>query len=227
MFFRGEEAGGIGSKWLAKNMPDLCSEFDRAVAFDRAGYSDVITKQAGGRCCSDEFADALARALTTEGDWFLPDATGVYTDTAELTHLIPECTNVSVGYFKQHSVHECQDIAFLQRLADQVCKIDWEALPAVRKPRYDLTPMSDGWGTWQDEDPFNGWGPEEDELYDALGAAVEHDRCGMFYKLLHTKTGYQVRTAPPELLKEAYDDLLNGMSARNVIDDIVEQLVIQ
>lgn len=75
VFFRGEEAGGIGSKWLAENMPDLCGEFDRAVAFDRAGYSDVITKQAGGRCCSDEFADALAGALTTEEDWFLPDPT--------------------------------------------------------------------------------------------------------------------------------------------------------
>ena len=225
VFFRGEEVGGIGSKWLAENMPDLCMEFDRAVAFDRAGYSDVITKQAGGRCCSDKFADALAGALTTEIDWFLPDATGVYTDTAELTHLIPECTNVSVGYFRQHGVHEALNIEFLQRLATQVCKVDWEALPVVRKPSSEHA-INDAYPEWGDS-YTSAWGPEEDDLYEALDAAVTYDHAPPFNELMRTKTGYYLRTAPPELLQEAYDDLLNGRGARDIIDDLFDQLVIQ
>lgn len=135
VFFRGEECGGLGSSWLAEQMPELFHDIDRAVAFDRAGYSDVITHQRGGRCCSDEFAYALADALTTETDWFLPDATGVYTDTAEFTSLIPECTNISVGYKHQHGDREEQDVQFLQLLANLVLTVPWDDLPVIRNPK--------------------------------------------------------------------------------------------
>jgi hypothetical protein len=116
-------------------MPALFATIDRAVAFDRADYYDVITHQSGGRCCSDAFADALSMALSTEADWFIPCSTGVYTDTAEFTHLIPECTNVSVGYKHQHGDREEQDVAFLQRLAETVVTVDWDALPTARDPK--------------------------------------------------------------------------------------------
>lgn len=134
VFFRGEEYGGIGSKWLAEGMPGLFKTIDRAIAFDRAGYSDVITHQSGGRCCSDKFADALAAALTTEDNWYLPDSTGVYTDTAEFTKLVSECTNISVGYANQHGDREELNIRFLVKLAVQLVLIQWDSLPAERDP---------------------------------------------------------------------------------------------
>lgn len=137
VFFRGEESGGIGSTWLADNMPKLCATFERCVSFDRAGYSDVITHQAGGRCCSDEFATALAYALTTEDMSlaYVPDSTGVFTDSANLTELIPECTNLSVGYAQQHGDGEYQDVTFLTLLASQLVLIDWDSLPTKRDPK--------------------------------------------------------------------------------------------
>lgn len=133
IFFRGEECGGIGSTWLADNMPELLKSFDRAIAFDRAGYHDVIDSQRGETCCSDQFADALAAALSTD-DFslaFSPN-TGIYTDTAEFIDHIPECTNISVGYFHQHSQREYQDVVFLQKLADRLLTIQWDKLPTVR-----------------------------------------------------------------------------------------------
>ena len=134
VFFRGEECGGIGSRWLASAMPDLFKGIDRAIAFDRAGYSDVITHQSGGRCCSDEFAQALATALTPE-DFslaFMPCDTGVYTDTAEFVNLVPECSNVSIFYADQHGDRESIDTDALVRLSHQVLTVDWENLPTKR-----------------------------------------------------------------------------------------------
>lgn len=135
VFFRGEEVGGVGSRWLARNMAPLLHDIDRCVSFDRAGYADVITHQAGGRCCSDAFADALADSLTTSVDWFMADSSGVFTDSANLTHFIAECTNVSVGYADQHGDDEYQDITFLQRLATALVTVQWDDLPVRRDPK--------------------------------------------------------------------------------------------
>lgn len=137
IMFRGEECGGVGSTWLADNMPELLEEFDRAIAFDRAGYYDVITHQGGTRCCSDEFANALAEQLSFDesGLMFAPSDEGVYTDTAEFVGHIPECTNISVGYKAQHSHREEQDIVFLKQLADNLVLVKWDLLPTKRNPR--------------------------------------------------------------------------------------------
>ena len=135
VFFRGEECGGIGSSWLAETMPELLADFDRAVAFDRAGSSDVITHQGRGRCCSDKFAQALSDALNDQGQLYMPCDGGVYTDTAEFIHIIPECSNLSVGYKSQHGDREEQNIPFLIALADSLVKIDWDALPVDRDPK--------------------------------------------------------------------------------------------
>lgn len=157
VFFRGEECGGIGSKWLAENMPGLFSEIDRAVAFDRAGYADVITHQAGGRCCSDTFAQALADQLSTETNWYMPCDSGVYTDTAEFIDLIPECTNISVGYKNQHGDREEQDVKFLWGLAGACVAIQWDKLPTVRDPNEKpVCPTS----------TYNGYYRKDWDLYD-------------------------------------------------------------
>lgn len=135
VFHRGEECGGIGSRWLAKQHPEFLRQFDRAIAFDRAGTTDVITHQAMGRCCSDEFAEALALKLNLTHELeFKPSPDGVFTDTANYVELIPECSNLSVGYAMQHGPDEYQDVEFLLKLRDSLLNVDWESLPTVRDP---------------------------------------------------------------------------------------------
>jgi hypothetical protein len=135
IFTQGEECGGIGATHLAKHDAKLLAEFDRAIAFDRRGIDSVITHQGRGRCCSDAFADALSAALNEDMTlMYLPDNTGVYTDTAEFIEVIPECTNISVGYYSEHSDKESLDIIHFQALADRVALIDWDSLPTDRDP---------------------------------------------------------------------------------------------
>ena len=136
IFTQGEECGGIGAKYLAKHDSALLKQFDRAIAFDRRGVDSVITHQGWGRCCSDEFAEALSTALNNTNDalMYLPDSTGVYTDTAEFVDDIPECTNISVGYYSEHGDKECLDMVHYQHLANAVVLIDWDGLPTKRDP---------------------------------------------------------------------------------------------
>ena len=158
IFTQGEECGGIGATFLADNWKDGLAKFDRAIAFDRRGIDSVITHQGRGRCCSDAFADALSDALNADMTlMYLPDNTGVYTDTAEFINIIPECTNISVGYYSEHSENEKLDITHFQALAERVAKIDWDSLPTDRDPTevivhdpYDYT----SWGSWSRK----GWG---------------------------------------------------------------------
>lgn len=130
-----EETGahGIDGLLLAGAMD--FSRFQRAIEIDRAGTSDVITWQMGGECCSDEFALELSIRL---GGTFEPSYHGVFTDTARLTHLIPECTNISCGYDDQHQYRETLDIQFLSDLVGKLKTISYESLPVVRvaSPRY-------------------------------------------------------------------------------------------
>ena len=146
-FFIGEEVGCIGSGKAAKSMdfshinPVPKSGFykgnyDRIISFDRRDVGSVITFQSSSRCCSDDFADALCRELNqTRKMSYKKDTGGVYTDSAEFTHLIPECTNVSVGYYKEHTTNESQDIIHLTNLAEACVKVDWEKLPTKRDPK--------------------------------------------------------------------------------------------
>jgi hypothetical protein len=148
IFTQGEECGGIGATWLAKHWGDGLAKFDRAIAFDRRGIDSVITHQGRGRCCSDVFADALSNALNEDMTlMYLPDSTGVYTDTAEFIEVIPECTNISVGYYSEHSDKESLDIIHFQALADRVAKIDWDSLPTDRDPTV-VDTLDWGWGAY-------------------------------------------------------------------------------
>ena len=160
VFFRSEECGGLGSSWMADNFKNCLKNIDRCVSFDRADQSDVITHQAGGRCCSDAFAAALAAELTTDDMSlaYFPDNSGVFTDSANLIDHIPECTNLSVGYKHQHGDGEYQDVTFLQMLADQLCRVQWDKLPTERDPQDKYIPdtyMSYGrsWAAQFDTDP--------------------------------------------------------------------------
>lgn len=134
LFTHGEERGGIGAKGVAKHHAGFLSGFDRAIAFDRRGTGSVITHQAMGRCCSDNFAEALSTALDDASYSMFPDSTGVYTDTAEFTDVIGECTNISVGYQSEHSTKETLDMDFIEHLSAKVLTVEWESLPAARNP---------------------------------------------------------------------------------------------
>jgi hypothetical protein len=132
VFHFSEERGGIGSKGVVDFYSGFLAQFDRAIAFDRRGTRSIITHQSCGKCCSDEFGLALASKLDMGHKL---DETGVYTDTAEFTSIISECTNVSVGYESEHTPNEVQDVEYLLALRKACIKVDWEALPAVRDPK--------------------------------------------------------------------------------------------
>jgi hypothetical protein len=45
-----------------------------------------------------------------------PDSTGSYTDSNEYAPIVSECTNISVGYFNQHTKNEVQDLDYADDL---------------------------------------------------------------------------------------------------------------
>lgn len=136
-FFIGEEVGRIGSGDLSDNYKKMVNKgiipnINRCISFDRRGYDYVTTKQHYKTCCSDIFANKIVEELNIHGFWYATDINGGRTDSHEFIDLIPECTNLSVGYFNEHTVTESQDIEFLILLSMVVCKIDWDSLPTKR-----------------------------------------------------------------------------------------------
>ena len=189
IFSQGEERGGIGAKFIANNNADLLKQFNRAIAFDRRGIDSVISHQGMGRCASDSFCQTLASALNEHNEnlMYSPDDTGVYTDTAEFTDVIPECTNISVGYYNEHGDRENLDIVHFAALAVAAAKVDWDALPTDRDPteveykdygygygtynkdwwkKYDTKESTSAYKdyTWQEDDEYF----ETEMLFDAL-----------------------------------------------------------
>lgn len=134
LFTQGEECGGIGATFVAKDV-EFLKQFDRAIAFDRRGIDSVITHQGWSRTASDAFAEALANELCADLTlMYSPDDSGVYTDTAEFIDVIPECTNISVGYYREHSEEESLDVVHFVALSERVVQIDWDSLPTERDP---------------------------------------------------------------------------------------------
>lgn len=160
-FFIGEEVGGIGSSPVAENyMGDVKSEsfpkINRCISFDRGKYNTVTTFQSRTRCCSDEFAHKLAKELNLFNligsgvtvledykwykEFYKPDSDGGRTDSYRFIDVIPECTNLSVGYTSEHTVYEKQDIKFLEMISQTMLKIDWDSLPIVKEVDGDYKP---------------------------------------------------------------------------------------
>jgi len=153
IFQRSEESGGVGSSYSSQQN---YSNIKKCISFDRKGYSDVITHQ-GGRTCSDEFADALANRL---GATYRPSPYGSFTDSANYSHIIPECTNISIGYANAHSNNETQDLGFAQFLLKRLLKIHYESLPVHRNPSMDTDYSYQSWDSWsQSGNTWNTWNP--------------------------------------------------------------------
>jgi hypothetical protein len=88
-------------------------------------------------CCSNEFAESLCKELNKSGLKLNLDPTGVFTDSANFIDMIGECTNVSVGYFNEHTHDELQNITYLERLAQACVAANWDKLEVKRKIGFD------------------------------------------------------------------------------------------
>lgn len=147
-FFLGEERGCIGSRKLAGlHKSEPLKNINKVVSFDRRGYDSVITHQLSGRSCSYGFAkelsnqlNNLSKGIDSNGFDYAPDSTGIYTDSAQFIDIYSECTNISVGYFNEHTKYESQNIDHLDKLCQTVIKINWDSLKTHRKPgKYDYS----------------------------------------------------------------------------------------
>ncbi len=149
-FFLGEEVGCVGSKKVAERQKtEKIPYINKVISFDRRGTDSIITFQASSRCCSDKFGEELSKRLNEVESTFKykNDPTGVYTDSAQFVKIYPECTNISVGYYSEHTFSERQDIEHLTKLAEACAKIDWNTLPVERDPSK-VEYSSYGYGRW-------------------------------------------------------------------------------
>ncbi len=126
VFFATEEQGRVGSSKY-----DMPAHIKKCVSFDRKGYDNLITHQMGEPGCSDAFANAFIASFDLP---YVKDPTGSYTDSYTYFTSVPECVNLSVGYFDQHTKFEALDFLFLEELVDACITLDWEALPVERDP---------------------------------------------------------------------------------------------
>jgi hypothetical protein len=190
-FFVGEESGGIGSGNVAESFLKFkhLKGIKKCVSFDRRNYYSVITSQMYDVCCSDEFAHALCSELNKSGLKMGLDPTGVFTDSANFMELIPECTNISVGYFNEHTYKEALNIDFLEKLADACLKVNWTSLPVAR-----FVDMS--------EDMIESWG-DVIEMIEETGTHNDLKFSGDKNKLL-LKLDFEQTS-----LEEAYSDISN------------------
>ena len=216
IFTQGEECGGIGAKHIAKYYPELLDMFDRAIAFDRRGTDSVITHQGYGRCCSDVFGQALADALNDDDMslMYSTDDSGVYTDTAEFVDIIPECTNISVGYYSEHGEREHIDINHFQALSRAVLKVHWDMLPVERDPKvkefksYGATPFS--WDAYSMDEPYDF---EMSDIRFAL-----HDAKEGYYDELFWLVGESVYPEDP-------DQAVKFLDAKRLTDELIDTLM--
>lgn len=132
IFHSAEEIGGKGSQFIADNHAGELNGIHVAIAFDRRGKRDVITHQYSGRTASDNFARSLAVQLGMD---YRPSSHGIFTDTANYAGIIPECTNLSVGYLNEHSSDESLDMTHALRLRARLIRgLDESQLAIERDP---------------------------------------------------------------------------------------------
>ena len=160
-FFLGEEVGCIGSRKVADTQKvEKIPGINKVISFDRKSTDSIITYQSSKRCCSDAFGEALAKAFNDVEETFSYklDKNGVLTDSIQFISIYPECTNISVGYYSEHTFSERQDIAHLTKLAEACLNVDWSSLPVERDPpkiehdyswgAYGGGYGGDDWGAW-------------------------------------------------------------------------------
>jgi hypothetical protein len=137
-FFLGEEMAvhknyPYGSLMAIEETPDFFKKFKRIISFDRKETGQLITRQLGRNCCSDEFADALIEEFNKSGVHYDKDKTGYYTDSAFFGDLIPESVNLSCGVWNEHTKNEYVNIHYIEQVAKAAANVNWESLPTVKQ----------------------------------------------------------------------------------------------
>jgi hypothetical protein len=182
-FFLGEEVGCIGSGKVSKkwNKNEFSKTINKIVSFDRRGTDSIITHQYFGRSCSDDFANELSKRLNdTKLVKMKPDETGVMTDSAKFMDDVQECTNISVGYYKEHTTNEYQDIEFLQKLCRAVTMIDWETLPVKRDPLNYDDDYYYGYGGYKSSYTEKAKLKEEPKIHKKVNYDEEEEEIGVY-----------------------------------------------
>lgn len=154
IFHFGEEMGCAGSSELAEMFPGWLDNFAIAIAFDRMGTSDVITHQCGSRTASDAFARSFADQVNASEPSFRyePCDRGLYTDTYQYAPIIPECTNIAIGYSSAHTAIESVDVGHVLKLRSALLRLDTDALIVERDP---AVPDVEPWGNFTFYDRYD------------------------------------------------------------------------
>lgn len=132
IFHWAEEIGSHGARDLAIYSPETLDDIDFAIALDRRGTGDIVDHQHGRRCCSLEFVDSLATELARHGLRGYSATDGTHTDTAEYTGIVPECTNLSIGYYHAHTTREYINLHHVARLLYALTHLDQGRLTCAR-----------------------------------------------------------------------------------------------
>jgi hypothetical protein len=156
MLFAGEERGRVGSEAFFLSEKENLGHIKKVISFDRKATHSLITKQSGTKCVSEEFSNRLAIKLH-----LMLDDGGSYTDSATFMYDIPECTNISVGFYGEHTNNEIWHYGYvLDALLPRLVKIDFKSLPVVREPKpkvvyvpkvYENVYEEDDWEEWKDK----------------------------------------------------------------------------
>jgi hypothetical protein len=160
VFFAGEEVGCVGSKDFSKSVE--FGEYSCCISLDRYGYTDIITHQCGTRTASDEWALELAERIFEHSNGVIdmtPSDRGVFTDSREFKDKIPECTNLSVGYFGQHTKAEKTDTMFAYLLCCALIDMCQNGM-GVPEPKRNLTDEDDDEYNWYSRLKFNKIDPD-------------------------------------------------------------------
>ena len=212
-FFLGEEVGCIGSRKVADvQKVEKIPGINKVISFDRRSTDSIITFQSSKRCCSDTFGDALAKAFNDVEETFSYklDKNGVLTDSIQFISIYPECTNISVGYYSEHTFSERQDIAHLTKLAEACLKVDWASLPVERDPskiEYDYS-----WGAYGGAYGDGDWGAWGSSRYDTGNYTNAYASTNVMDDYSSTRTrqqgAYRVKTEKSYF----YDELFQYLS---------------
>lgn len=182
VFHRGEECARLGSKYVAKYERERLEGFDACIAFDRKGTDNLITHQSLERGVSHGFAQSLIVALEDASNGMLSyveDDSGSYTDSFTYFDHISECTNLSVGYEREHGPRETLDAMHLWRLRNAMVQADFSFLRIERDPY--AMPVYDAEPWWQDDNfhkpkhkPLSLASDDQEELLATLCKSYPH-----------------------------------------------------
>lgn len=230
LFFGDEESGASQSRDWAES--DFYTRYKlpigsivSAIAFDRKGYGDVIQTQRSKQCCSMQYAETLSTILSMGGFHYRP-ADGVYTDTANMIYKIPECTNLSIGYFSQHTDFETQDMLFLHKMVNFMINNheSISVIPAFKGVETKPVPIPTKWK------PYTPYDKSKYEVYDyETGRWITEERKKKAVTIPKI-IDYSIEISDHHVLSECLDLVIDALSATEspilVETDIANYIVI-